>query len=291
MSEKPNVFIASSQESLTVAEAVNIKLSQIARVKQWDNAFELSTVTISSLIQRAKDTDYAVFVFGKDDVVKIREKELDSVRDNVLFELGLFIGALGLDKCFVLIPEAAQGTFRLPTDLSGVTMTFYDSELDDMVDSVTTSCAKIKAQISKQIDQLTHNPQQEPVQALYEQRLGEAQSQLWSLRIDAERAINQSNDMHSAIKHFFFSIAKPATPAEIKRWEEGAKSSYLKDVKIHARNLYYVDRDVILPSLHGASAISVIVAPGVSVFGNDQWSHNTIYYMDGFRAVGTAAGI
>ncbi|WP_149808430.1 TIR domain-containing protein, partial [Salmonella enterica] len=110
MSEKPNVFIASSQESLTVAEAVNIKLSPIARVKQWDNAFELSSVTISSLIQRAKDTDYAVFVFGKDDVVKIREKELDSVRDNVLFELGLFIGALGLDKCFVLVPEAAQGT-------------------------------------------------------------------------------------------------------------------------------------------------------------------------------------
>ena len=40
---KPNVFIASSVEGLSVAEAVNIKMEYEAKVKQWDNAFDLGS--------------------------------------------------------------------------------------------------------------------------------------------------------------------------------------------------------------------------------------------------------
>jgi len=105
MSDLPNVFIASSAEGLSVAEAVNIKLEYEARVKQWDNAFDLLSITISTLIKRANETDYGVFVFHKDDETTIKGNTYSSVRDNVLFELGLFIGALGIEKCFVLIPK------------------------------------------------------------------------------------------------------------------------------------------------------------------------------------------
>jgi predicted nucleotide-binding protein len=106
MNELPNVFIASSVEGLSAAEAVNIKMEYEARIKQWDNAFALSAVTITSLIKRAKETDYGIFVFHPDDKTTIRGNTYSVVRDNVLFELGLFIGALGIEKCFVMIPKS-----------------------------------------------------------------------------------------------------------------------------------------------------------------------------------------
>ena len=81
-------------------------------------------------------------------------------------------------------------------------------------------------------------------------------------------------------------MAKPATPAEIKAWEDGAKDSYLKEVKIRGGDVYYVDRDVIIPQLFGANSISVIVEKGVRVHGIGKWSHNEIYYLDGFRTDG-----
>lgn len=265
MEGKPNVFIASSAEALTVAEAVNIKLAYETSVKQWDNAFDLSSMTITSLIQRAKETDFGVFVFHKDDETTIRGDKYSSVRDNVLFELGLFIGVLGIDKCFIVVPESKKGEFRLPTDLSGVTMTYYDDQLDDMVDAVTTSCAKIKASIRKQVSVALPGAPEASVVALLQQQLGATQSQLWSLGHDAERARSDTAKLLDSIKNHFLSIAKPATPAEILAWENGAKDAYLKEVKIVDREVYFVDKDVIIPPLHGAASLSVLVAKGVRV--------------------------
>ncbi|WP_395601340.1 TIR domain-containing protein [Pseudomonas sp. A1230] len=286
MEGKPSVFIASSAEALTVAEAVNIKLSFETIVKQWDNAFDLSSVTITSLIQRAKETDFGVFVFHKDDETTIRGDKYSSVRDNVLFELGLFIGVLGIEKCFIVVPESKKGEFRLPTDLAGLTMTYYDDQLDDMVDAVTTSCARIKASIRKQLAVTLPQAPEESVVALLQQQLGATQSQLWSLGHETDRARSDAAKLLESIKNHFFSVAKPATPSEILAWEVGAKDAYLKEVKISRRDTYFVDKDVVIPPLYGAASISVLVASGVRVFGLDKWSHNTVYYMDGFRSDG-----
>ncbi|MDT8339310.1 MAG: nucleotide-binding protein [Sulfurimonas sp.] len=284
MNKLPNVFIASSTEGISVAEAVNIKLEYDAKVKQWDNAFDLSSVTINSLIKRANNTDYGVFVFHKDDETTIRGETYSTVRDNVLFELGLFIGALGIEKCFVLIPKSKEGEFRLPTDLSGVTMTSYDDALDNMVDAVTTSCAKIKHAIKTlELDKKSPKIENESAIVILQKQLLDTQSNLWSLSHEAERSKEESRKLLESIKNHFFSVAKPATPAEIKAWETGAKDSYLKEVKIRQGNVYFIDNDIVMPPLHGASSMSVIVAAGVRVYGIDSWNHNSIYYMDGFR--------
>lgn len=282
MSDKPTVFIASSSEAISVAEAVHIKLEQEMRVKLWENAFDLSSITITTLINKTREADYAVFVFHPDDKTLIREKEYSSVRDNVVLELGMFIGSLGLEKCFILVPKSAETSFRLPTDLSGVTASFYDDQESDLTDAVTGSCAKIKQSIKRQEAAKTKTEVTSEAETL-RQQLHNTQSQIWSLNHDIQRANEQSQSLLESIKHHFFSVAKPATPAEIKGWEDGAKESYLKEVKIRVHGVYYVDRDVIIPPLHGASSISVIVASGVKIHGIDKWSHNSIYYMDGFR--------
>lgn len=282
MSDKPTVFIASSSEAISVAEAVHIKLEQEMRVKLWENAFDLSSITITTLIGKTKEADYAVFVFHPDDKTLIREKEYSSVRDNVVLELGMFIGALGLEKCFILVPKSAETAFRLPTDLAGVTASFYDDQEPDLTDAVTGSCAKIKQSVKKLEAAKTKTETTSETETLREQ-LHSTQSQIWSMNHDIQRANEQSQSLLESIKLHFFSIAKPATLAEIKSWEDGAKASYLKEVKIRDRGVYYVDREVIVPPLHGAGAISIIVASGVKVYGIDKWSHNSIYYMDGFR--------
>jgi len=258
MSDLPKIFVASSVEGLPVAEAVNIKLEYGARVKQWDNAFDLSSITITSLIDRANETDYGVFVFHKDDTTTIKGNLYSVVRDNVLFELGLFIGALGIDHCFVLIPKSNETEFRLPTDLAGVTTSTYDDELDDMVDAVATSCAKIKQAIKKLSK--SNNEGTEPVvgtsASQLEQQLNSTQSEVWRLNQDLELTREELTDLLSSVTSFFFTVAKPATELEISKWEEGARSNYSTPPKISRRNVYFVDKDVVIPPLFGSSSIS-----------------------------------
>jgi hypothetical protein len=282
MSDKPNVFIASSVEGLSVAEAVNIKMEYDAQVKQWDNAFDLSSVTITSLIKRAKETEFGIFVFHPDDKTIIRENEYSSVRDNVLLELGLFIGALGIERCFVMIPKSKENEFRLPTDLAGITTTTYDDQLEDKVDAVATSCAKIKHAIKK-INSSESEVVSEPEADLLKKQLTETQSQLWMQNHELQRAREESATLLSSIMSYFNAVAKPATEAEIIAWEEGAKGSYLKEVKIRRHNVFYADKEFVIPPLAGASQVLVIVADGVRVHGSNTRSHNSIYYMDGFR--------
>ena len=284
MSDKSTIFIASSSEAIPVAEAVHMKLEDELRPKLWVNAFDLSSITITTLINKTKEADYAVFVFHPDDKALIREKEYSSVRDNVVLELGMFISALGLDKCFILAPSSAETTFRLPTDLVGVTASFYeDQDQDqDILNAVTGSCAKIKQAVKKIETKKTKIATITESDSL-KQQLSQAQSQLWSVNHDVQRTNENFQSLLESIKSHFFSIAKPATPAELKLWEDGAKKSYLKDIKIKDHNVYFVNKDIILPPLHGASAVSIIVADGVRVYGIDKWSHNSIYYIEGFR--------
>ncbi len=58
-----------------------------------------------------------------------RQKESLSIRDNVLFELGLFIGKLSRDRVFFIIPEKTD--LHIPTDLLGVTPGKYDPNRED----------------------------------------------------------------------------------------------------------------------------------------------------------------
>lgn len=262
MGVKPTIFIASSTEANPVAEAVHIKLEDELKVRPWVNAFDLSSITITTLIGKTKEADYAVFVFHPDDRVIIRENEYSSVRDNVVLELGMFIGALGLEKCFVLVPDSAKQKFRLPTDLAGVTVSSYDDKDPEVIDAVTGSCAKIKQVVRKLEAEKTRTETTSEAENL-KSVLHDSQSQIWSMNHDLQRLQEQSAVFLEAIKHQFFSIAKPATPAEIKHWEEGAKESHLKEIKVESYNTYFVDKDVIIPPFTGARAIGIIVGPGV----------------------------
>ncbi|WP_297807468.1 nucleotide-binding protein [uncultured Methylophaga sp.] len=125
------IFIASSTEGLDVAYAIQENLEYYFEITVWpQGVFEPSKTSIESLFKQTKIFDAAVFVFTPDDEVISRNKSKQSVRDNVIFELGLFIGALGRESCFIVKPRSFSN-LDLPTDLLGVTSTDYQGERSD----------------------------------------------------------------------------------------------------------------------------------------------------------------
>ena len=122
---KPTLFVGSSSESLDVAYAAQRNLEDVAEVVVWTQGiFELTRSYLESLLDALEDTEFGLFIFGADDLIRIRGTEMPTARDNVVFELGLFIGRLGRDRTFILMPRSSAD-FHLLSDLLGVsTATF-----------------------------------------------------------------------------------------------------------------------------------------------------------------------
>ena len=122
------IFLGSSSEALPIAEALVSMLDHEFSPTLWTaDVFVPGSFTIEGLLKQAENSEFAIFVFASDDVVNLRKKVWHSVRDNVLFELGLFLSRLGRHRCFFLLPRNVAD-FRIPTDLSGITPLLYDSE-------------------------------------------------------------------------------------------------------------------------------------------------------------------
>ncbi|UWH26262.1 nucleotide-binding protein [Aeromonas veronii] len=103
---KPRVFIGSSVEGLNVAYAIQQNLTHDVEPTVWDqDIFDLSKTTIESLMKAVDDSDFGIFVFSPDDIIKMRGGELNSIRDNVIFEFGLFTGRLGRERVFFVKPD------------------------------------------------------------------------------------------------------------------------------------------------------------------------------------------
>lgn len=128
---KPTLFIGSSAEGVSVAYAAQQNLQHVAEVTVWDQGvFRLSQTNLESLLAILDRSDFGIFVFSPDDLLTIRGQENVAVRDNVLFELGLFVGRLKRERCFILVPDNATD-LRFPTDLLGMTPGSYETDRSD----------------------------------------------------------------------------------------------------------------------------------------------------------------
>lgn len=125
--EIPHLFIGSSSESLKVAAALarQFQLDPMEVLLWKHGVFEASDATIEGLEKLLPTTDFAVLVLTADDSLKTRKRKQRAPRDNVIFELGLFMGAIGRKRTFMLVEKRRQA-LRLPPDLSGVTYIEFD---------------------------------------------------------------------------------------------------------------------------------------------------------------------
>lgn len=125
---KPRLFIGSSSENLTVAYAIQENLEAVAEVTVWtQGVFNPSKFNLEALSEALFEADFGVFVFAPDDVTSMRGLNRPVVRDNVIFELGMFVGRLGRERCFIIVPREEQQDLHLPTDLLGLAPGTYES--------------------------------------------------------------------------------------------------------------------------------------------------------------------
>lgn len=128
---RPRLFIGSSTESLKYSYAIQEELEDSAEVTVWTQGiFKLTKTSIESLIMALENYDFAVFVFAPNDVVRLRRQNYTVVRDNVVFELGLFMGKLGRPRVFIVVPKGSE-RLRIPTDLAGLMVGKFDPNRTD----------------------------------------------------------------------------------------------------------------------------------------------------------------
>lgn len=148
ISSRPSVFVASSTENLDIAYSVQNALKNDAEVTVWDQGvFGPTDFILEAIMRQLDSSDFGIFVLMPDDRTHSRGKMVASPRDNVVFELGLFMGALGRQRSFVLYPEELkQLKLKLPTDILGlVSARFSTTRSDGNTDAaVATACHSIR---------------------------------------------------------------------------------------------------------------------------------------------------
>ena len=126
--DKPRIFLGSSGKQQKLVQALTRGLGDVAHVEPWTTSFNPGTTTLERLLELTHEVDFAAFVFARDDWTTNSQPASDpagsgqaSPRDNVVFEAGLFGGALGMRRTFILHASGA----KLPSDLLGLTCVRY----------------------------------------------------------------------------------------------------------------------------------------------------------------------
>ena len=126
--DKPRIFLGSSGSQKKLLDALTRGLEDVAHVEPWTTSFNPGTSTLARLFELAHEVDFAAFVFARDDWTAAglpasppAGSGQASPRDNVVFEAGLFGGALGMHRTFILHAKDS----KLPSDLLGFTCVRY----------------------------------------------------------------------------------------------------------------------------------------------------------------------
>lgn len=146
---KRKLFIGSSKEGTEIAQQLKVQLekelSEWIDITIWNDGviFNLNSSTLDSLVKASRKFDYGILVATNDDIALIR-KEIEMVpRDNVMFEMGLFVGSLGLSRAFMLVEDGS----KLPTDYKGITVPYFEkndeksivSAIDEIIKAIKST--------------------------------------------------------------------------------------------------------------------------------------------------------
>lgn len=149
---RPRVFISSSYEGLEYTHHLKSWLEVSASIEIWRD----EPLVLERLTREVGRFDFAIFVLTPDDIASFRGKG-NASRDNLAFEIGLFVGRLGSNRTFFVVPKAkAGGTFL--RDLAGIPTLEYDPE-------AASTLAATSHEIAAQIQRFGPVGSKEPVSA------------------------------------------------------------------------------------------------------------------------------
>jgi hypothetical protein len=143
----PRLFIGSSSEALTIARTIKDRLKNVAEVIVWDEAeeFKPGRSILEALMDAKGRYDFAIMVFNADDELKNGDGPKKITRDNVLFELGLFMGWLGRERTFFIYND--KDGIKIPSDLRGILAANYKSSTKNLSADIGAATFDIEKQI------------------------------------------------------------------------------------------------------------------------------------------------
>lgn len=150
--EKIRVFIISSAEARHVGRMVRNAFAHdtdtIVATLWTDDVFKIANYTLQDLEAQIDDSDFAVAIAHADDLTESRGKPWPSPRDNVIFELGMFMGRLGRQRAILMEPRDEK--VKLPSDMSGITTIPYRYEANqDAAALMAPACDKLREHFLK----------------------------------------------------------------------------------------------------------------------------------------------
>ena len=146
---KPKIFIGSTKEALQVAEAIHYNLREVAECTVWNQGiFTLAENALDSLVASLDRFDFAILILTGEDLLESRGSKYQAPRDNIVFELGLFTGRIGLARTFVVYDKSVMP--KIPADFHGITFADFEIHSDkNFTASLGPSCYIIKNSIAK----------------------------------------------------------------------------------------------------------------------------------------------
>src|SRR5262249_3130138 len=107
---KQRIFLGSSGMGAKLLQAITRGLEDVADVEPWTTTFNPGRSTLDRLVELSQEVDFAAFVFAQDDWTTTDASQAGqaSPRDNVVFEAGLFGGALGIRRTVSLPRNGAK---------------------------------------------------------------------------------------------------------------------------------------------------------------------------------------
>ncbi|MGR3507161.1 MAG: TIR domain-containing protein [Paracoccaceae bacterium] len=147
--EHVRLFIISSVEALPIARAIQnaFEHDPFSVVIWTDGVFKVASYTLQSLEDEVDKSDFAIAIAHADDLTTVRGSDWPTPRDNVVFELGLFMGRLGRARAILMEPREEK--VRLPSDLAGVTTIPYRFKKGgDAAASLGPACNRLRDHIN-----------------------------------------------------------------------------------------------------------------------------------------------
>lgn len=142
---RSQIFIGSSAEGLKYVELISSYLEPVGEVVRWTTSFTQNRSALDSLVKKTKLSEFALLVATCDDLTLKRDEIKSTPRDNIVFEFGLFTGATGIDRAFLLVEEGAN----LPSDLEGIIIAHFSND-DSKHNSLEKRCTEIAEHIRKE---------------------------------------------------------------------------------------------------------------------------------------------
>jgi hypothetical protein len=137
---RPAVFLASSSETLDIAEALQVNLVKYAEVTIWSQGvFGPSSYILDAVDRQIGDSNFAILVVDAEDVMISRGETSKVTRDNLLVEYGLAVAHLGRERTFLV--HDADKPPKLPSDMLGINTLRYRRRSDGNLEAMTAPIA------------------------------------------------------------------------------------------------------------------------------------------------------